>query len=115
MQCGLQAKQAQAKQALAVPRGPACRALPTAKQASLGACTAIAARPTRSPQARRAGSQRVQAIVAEPPEATTIETFPRGSHWQVRGRGLCRRHATAAATAAAKSILSVPLVHAYIK
>lgn len=87
MQCGLQAKQAQAKQALAVPRGPACRALPTAKQASLGACTAIAARPTRSPQARRAGSQRVQAIVAEPPEATTIETFPRGSHWQVHKFG----------------------------
>ncbi len=89
MQCqGLQAQQAQ--RALAVPRAAACRALPTTKQAALGGCAPIAPRPTRSTQARRAGSQRVQAIVAEPPEITSIETFPRGSHWQVRGGGLCR-------------------------
>ncbi len=70
-----------------------CMAMPSARQglaARRAAGREAGARQQQGVRRSRALSQRVQAIIAEPPVLEAPTTFPRGAHWQV-GRMACRR------------------------
>ena len=105
----MQAQQA-AGQQVVLCTARACGALPSSKQTIGG--KPLLTRQTRArqqhaaPRSRSAASQRVQAIVAEPPVLETAPTFPRGAHWQVRAAGGCS--AAAAASSACRLLLPMP-------
>lgn len=85
----MQAATQQGKQALPCGVRAACRS----RQPMAGKAVLASPRqqPAQAPRRGRAASQRVQAIVAEPPVLEAEATFPRGAHWQVRCACSCLR------------------------